>query len=294
MDENIEKVQPIKYNPAYRVVTANDLIKGKQKMSLREAQLLYITMSQVVKEDRDFKTYTTSVSELAAFMGIEPDSLYRDLEDICTSLLQRVVKIQVGEGKSPKDKKWKAFQWISYAEYANGKLSIRLHDEMKPYLIDLVSHYSQIFLGTLCSFKSYYTARLYQLIVCEIGEHPKKPKEQWSFTCDELRDFFQIPPNTHKRVYDLLKNTIKRAITELNASDWAHVWDYEEFHGPGQGHPVERVSFRAMIFDSPEKKKWYMEHGCPMPESSKSPVDAETLNFTLSNENSDENQSDLT
>ncbi len=288
MSKNSEKLLPIKYNPNYYVVTANDLIKGKQKMSLREAQLLYITMSQVVKEDRDFKTYTTSVSELAAFMGIEPDSLYRDLEDICTSLLQRVVKIQVGEGKSPKDKKWKAFQWISYAEYANGKLSIRLHDEMKPYLIDLVSHYSQILLGTLCSFKSYYTARLYQLIVCEIGEHPNKPKETWSFTCDELRDFFQVSPNTHKRVYDLLKNTIKKAVTELNASDLAYIWDYEEIRGTGPGRPVERVTFKAMIFDTAEKKKWYMEHGSFMPEPEKR-VDNKSLTFALSNEKQEKN-----
>ena len=54
----------MKLNHNYYVVTANDLIKGRQKMSLREAQLLYIAMAQVVKEDTDFKTYTTTVPEL--------------------------------------------------------------------------------------------------------------------------------------------------------------------------------------------------------------------------------------
>ena len=96
MAEKEEKTYELKLNPDYYVVTANDLIKGRQKMSEREAQLLYIAMAQVVKEDKDFKTYTTTVPELAAFMGISPDSLYRDLKDICKSLLQRVVEIQVG------------------------------------------------------------------------------------------------------------------------------------------------------------------------------------------------------
>ena len=77
-----EKQYPIKYDSSYYVVSANDLIKGKQKMSLRESQILSIAISQVVKEDKDFKTYTTTVPELAAFMMIDENSLYRDLEGI--------------------------------------------------------------------------------------------------------------------------------------------------------------------------------------------------------------------
>ena len=119
MAEKEEKTFELKLNSDYYVVTANDLIKGRQKMSLREAQLLYIAMAQVVKEDKDFKTYTTTVPELAAFMGIDPNSLYRDLEGICTNLLQRVVKIQIGGENARGRKKWKAFQWINCAEYDN-------------------------------------------------------------------------------------------------------------------------------------------------------------------------------
>ncbi len=258
MAESENKSYPIVYNNDYKVVTANDLIKGRQKMSLREAQLLYITISQIVKEDRDFKTYTTSVAALAGFMGIAPDSLYRDLESICTSLLQRVVKIKISNEDNPRDAKWKAFQWISYAEYSNGKLTIRLNDEMKPFLIDLMSHYSQILLGALCSFSSFYSARLYQLIVCEIGEHTKVTKEEWSFTCEELREFFQVEKNEYARPHDLIKKTIKAALKELNASDFVHVWDYEELHAPGRGRPLCGVRFKAMIFKNKEEKDHYL------------------------------------
>ena len=259
MAEAENKSYPILYSDDYKVVTANDLIKGRQKMSLREAQLLYITIAQIVKEDHDFKTYTTSVTALAEFMGIAPDSLYRDLESICTSLLQRVVKIKMTNENNPRDAKWKAFQWISYAEYSNGKLTIRLNDEMKPFLIDLASHYSQILLGALCSFTSYYSARLYQYIVCEIGEHTKYTKEEWTFTCEELRDFFQVEKNEYSRPHDLIKKTIKAALKELDASDFAHVWDYEELHAPGRGRPLSGVRFKAMIFKNREEKDYYLK-----------------------------------
>ena len=262
-----EQIYPLQLNPDYYVVTANDLIKGKQKMTLREAQLLYITMSQVVKEYKDFKTYSIAVSELASFMGIGPNALYRDLENICTSLLKRVVKIYVQDANNPSERKWKAFQWISAAEYENGKLTIKLNDELKPFLIELVSHYSQILLGTLCSFNSYYAARLYQYIVCEIGERPRNPKEEWTFTCEELRDFFQIEKNEYARNYDLVRKTIKVALDELNKSDFTYIWDYEELRGPGKGRPLVGVKFKAAIFKDKDEKDWYLEKVHPLYQS---------------------------
>lgn len=262
-----EQISTLQVSPNYYSVTANDLIKGKQKMMLREAQLLYITMSQVVKEDKDFKTYSVAVSELASFMGIGPNALYRDLENICTSLLKRVVKIYVQDANNPSERKWKAFQWISAAEYENGKLTIKLNDELKPFLIELVSHYSQILLGTLCSFNSYYAARLYQYIVCEIGEHPRNPKDEWTFTCEELRDFFQIEKNEYARNYDLVRKTIKVALDELNKSDFAYIWDYEELRGPGKGRPLVGVKFKAAIFKDKDEKDWYLEKVHPLYQS---------------------------
>ena len=97
-----EKQYPIKYDPSYYVVTANDLI-------LRESKILSIAISQMIKEDKDLKTYITTVTELAAFMGIDENSLYQDLEGICTSLCQQIVKIQIGGGNARGCKKMENF-----------------------------------------------------------------------------------------------------------------------------------------------------------------------------------------
>lgn len=268
---------PLKLNSDYYVVTANALVKGKQKMSLREAQLLYVTMSQVIKGDKDFKTYTTTVAELAEFMQIKPQSLYRDLETICTNLLQRVVKIQIQDDEDPKKREWQAFQWISCARYKDGLITIRLNDEIKPFLIDLVSHYSQILLGTLCNFKSYYTIRLYQLIICEQGESPSKPKKEWYFTCDELREFFQIEKDKYSRPSDMVKKTLKVAIDELNASDYAVIWDYEEIKNRTKGNPLVGVRFKATTFTDKSKKDWYLGRYLPMMESLQNSIESNNI-----------------
>ena len=252
-----DKQYPMKLDKDFYVVTANDLIKGKQKMTLREAQLLFIAISQVVYEDKDFKTYTTTVPELAAFMGIDENSLYRDLESICTSLLQRVVKIQVGGENAKGRKKWEIFQWVNSAKYDNGKLTIRLSDDIKPYLLDLEAYYSQTLLGTLMTFRSYYATRLYQYLLAETNARWGSV-EEWHFTCEQLRDLFQVGEKQYSRNYDLVRKTIKPALEELGESDFAYVWDYEEHRSTKRGRPLTGVSFKAIFFETKEKKEWYL------------------------------------
>lgn len=257
-----EKQYPMKLDKDFYVVTANDLIKGKQKMTLRESQLLFIAISQVVYEDKDFKTYTTTVPELAAFMGVDENSLYRDLEGICTSLLQRVVKIQVGGENARGRKKWEIFQWVNSAKYDNGKLTIRLSDDIKPYLLELEAYYSQTLLGTLMTFRSYYATRLYQYLVAETNAR-WGTVEEWTFTCEQLRDLFQVGEKQYKLNRDLLRYTIKPALEELGASDFAYVWDYEEHRAAKRGRPLESVSFKAIFFENKEKKAWYLNRAKP-------------------------------
>lgn len=253
-----EKEYPLKLNPDYYVVTANDLIKGRQKMSLREAQLLFIAISQVVKEDKDFKTYTTTVTELAAFMGIDENSLYRDLESICTSLCKQVVKIQTGGTNARGKAKWKVFGWVQSAEYDNGKLTLRLSDDIKPYLLDLDRYYTQTQLGTLMTFRSYYTTRLYQYLKADTGSK-KEIKEEWSFTLNELRELFQIKDKQYKLPRDLIRYTIIPALEELGKSDYAYIWNYEEHRANRRGRPLTGVSFKAIFFEQKKEKEMYLK-----------------------------------
>jgi len=251
---------PLKLNSEYYVVTANDLIVGHQKMALRESQLLSIAISQVVKEDKDFKTYSTTVPELSAFMGIDEASLYRDLENICTSLMQKVVKIQTGGNGAKSKKKWKLYSWVQSASYDSGKLTLRLSDDLKPFLLELQSYYSQTMLGVLMTFRSYHTTRLYQYLKA-ISGYKWGNIEQWEFSCEHLRELFQVAEKDsngkykhYKQSRDLLRKTIKPALAELTASDYAYIYDYTEETGHIRGQrgkpSIIGVRFSAIFFDN--------------------------------------------
>lgn len=229
----------LKLNKDYCVVSANDLIKGKQRMTIQESKLLYIAISQVVKEDKDFKTYTTTIPELAEFLGITSDNLYRDIDKITDNLLQRFVKIKIDKNK------WKKFQWVNRADYDNGVLTLRLSDDIKPYLLELEKHYSQFVLSTMLTFKSYYASRIYQLLVCDMMG---KEEFEKTLTIEELRDFLQIDEKKFSRPFDLIKNTIAIAKEEINepASNSCIIMDYRVNKQRRKGSPIQSITLTAL------------------------------------------------
>lgn len=147
-------------NKENQVVMANDLIKSRSNLSLNEIKLLRLTIMQIVKEDNDFQSYQISILELAKLLDIPSTHLYSDVYDICKHLLQEVVEI--GDG-NPKHK-WKIFQWCSSCSYNNGIISIRLHEDLKPYLIQLKGYYTQYVLEDIILLKTIYAIRIYELI----------------------------------------------------------------------------------------------------------------------------------
>ena len=143
-----------------QVVMSNDLIKSKSKLSLNELKLLRLTIMQVIAEDKDLLTYQVNIVDLAKVLGISSPNIYRDIDEMTTHLLQEIVYI--GDG-NPKHS-WRKFQWCSTCEYNDGVITIKLHDNLKPYLVQLKKHYTQYMLADVLVLKSVYAIRIYELI----------------------------------------------------------------------------------------------------------------------------------
>lgn len=194
------------------VVMSNDLIKGKSNLSLNELKLLRLTIMQVLKEDTDLRTYQINISELAELLDITSPSIYRDVDDMTTHLLQEIV--YVGDG-NPKHK-YKKFQWCSDCEYDNGVVTIRLHDNLKPYLLELKEHYTQYVLQDILLLKTVYSVRMYELIVEELRTKVYADKVA---TIELSLDAIRKATNTETK-YDqtaMLKvRVIDSAISEIN------------------------------------------------------------------------------
>lgn len=199
------------YNAEHNTVAANDIIKGKQSMTLQTARLIRLLVTQIAERDKDLKTYTCKITDLAKFLNIDSSNLYRDIRGICECAMKSIVYIGTSNPKEP----WEMFHWVSTAKYdGKGNLTLRLSDEIKPYVLELEKWFTQYKLKNILEFNSYYAIRLYEIIKCADGETGNMQSEL-EFEIEELRQYFGCE-NKYKPFADFKKNTIEVAVREIN------------------------------------------------------------------------------
>lgn len=234
----MSKDTTLKLNSDHFTVMANAIVKGRQSMTLQAARLVRIMISQVVKEDKDLRTYTCSIKELASFLNIPRNNLYRDIEGICNILHKSVVYIGTGNPKKP----WRQLNWISMSEYdGEGTLTIKLSEDIKPYVIGLEEYYTQYQLKNILSFNSFYAIRLYELIKCEDGVN-RNEKDEIEFDVTELREAFDCC-DKYLKFKDFRVNVIKTAVDEINQkSDIEIIPNFIK-----EGRAVKKISFNIAL-----------------------------------------------
>lgn len=222
------------YNSDHYTVAANDIIRGKQSMTLQTARLIRLLITQVVKEDKDLKTYVCKISKLAEFLNIPSSNLYRDIREICDCAMKSVVYIGTGNPKEP----WKMFHWLDTAEYdGNGVITLKLSEKIKPYVLELEKWFTQYQLKNILEFNSYYAIRLYEIIKCEDGSTGGM-KSELEFEIEELRQYFDCE-NKYIRISQFKEKVIEVAVREINdKSDIYIIPTYKK-----TGRAITSVSF---------------------------------------------------
>lgn len=232
--QNKDTAIAIKYNKDFYVIQANELVRSKQDdLTLLEAKLIRLAITQVLRDDTDLKTYSCNVVELANFLGIDNHNIYRDIQDLSKNLMKKSIFIKDKTQPKRKGKEnYKIFHWIDYVEYIDGVITFKLSDSLKPYLIGLDQLFTLYGYDAVIGLPTNYSIRLYELIASYQNmtvrlmpdtNYTDIPidKNEFIFTIDWLRDYFNCNdkyPNTGdfvKRVIDgavkaIVKNTLMR------------------------------------------------------------------------------------
>lgn len=208
-------IYPIKYKGDYNVIMLNDIIKGKQSMTLQEAKLIRLLIIQVVKEDKDFKTYVISIKELAKYLNVADSNLYRDIKNICDMLMTRVIKLSTGDAKKP----WRTIQWLQLAEYDGcGNIKLMLSNQMEPYILGLNSWFTKYPIREIFSMSSFYAIRIYELLSMEKNiKKQYKPKKNYEivFSVAYLRQVLDCE-DKFKQIGQFKQKLLDISVKEIN------------------------------------------------------------------------------
>ena len=190
---------------------ANELIqKSRFSLSLQQQKIILYLISQISPQDEEFKQYEFSIPEFCRVCGIETESgkNYSDLKSAIKDIRDKSIWVTMPDGLES------LIAWIEKAKInpGSGSVTIRLDDDMKPFLLQLRENYTQYELIFTLHFKSKYTIRLYELIK-SIHYHEMKAYTR-KYGVDELKKLLDAEIYTEYRNFK--QRVLTPSIKEIN------------------------------------------------------------------------------
>ncbi|MEI2770820.1 MAG: replication initiation protein [Candidatus Competibacter sp.] len=219
------------------VVQSNTLVEAKYRLSVEEQKIIKILISQIQREDEDFKAYEFHIRELAKMLGMEHKDPYRVLEKITERLMSRVLKFSSSETNTLLQ-----VSWLSSTIYKKGEgtVILRFDPNLKPLLLQLQSYFTKYELGQVLQFKGQYTIRFFEFRKSFLG----KNKKVVEFPLNKLREAFGLGKNEYQEFDNFRRRVIEPARIELlEKTGQSFVW---EAIRQGRGGKVVGIRF---VFD---------------------------------------------
>ena len=210
-----------------RVRKANELIqKSRFSLSLQQQKIILYLISKIQPTDTEFHEYTFEIKAFCEACGIEYDSgaLYSEIKEAVKNIADKSLWVKMPDGRET------LLRWIEKAsiEAGTGILTIRLDNDMKPYLLQLNKNYTTYDLIYTLTFKSKYSVRLYELIK-SIHFDESQPYAR-TYSVDELKKL--LSAETYKTYSHFKEKALDPAINEINAiSDKAVCYEVAEKSG---------------------------------------------------------------
>lgn len=250
------ETQVIQYRDDWKVVQANELIRSKKDdLTLLEAKIIRLAVTQICKDDTDIMTYTCKDTELADFLGLQRHNVYKELDEISDSILTKLIYIK---DKTPpatrrKTPNYEKFQWISHFKYKDGVVTFRLNDDLKPYLIGLNELFTEYPFAEILSLPTANSISLFELLASyrnmayrekekrTYNEIELSPNE-YIFSIDFLRQYFNCE-DKYKNTGDFMRRIID--ISERAINTTSPIALYVTHRSIKRGAKIEAVIFKV-------------------------------------------------
>lgn len=144
------------------IVKSNDLIrKSRYSLSVQEQKVILYLISGIKPEDTEFHEYEFDIVEFCKICGVDRagGKTFKELKDTITGLHDKSFWIDTDDDEV-------MCAWVQKARIKKRtqKLTIRLDEDLKPFLLQLRQNFTSYELSMTLAMKSKYSIRLYELL----------------------------------------------------------------------------------------------------------------------------------
>lgn len=191
------------------VVKANDLIQhSRNNMSLKQYKLLLYMISKIKPEDEPPTMYAINIKSFCLVANIDYTSgkNYEDIKEALWNIDKQYIWL-----KTPDMKKEIRLRWFNrlLIDYGSGNIEYSFHEDIQPYLFNLVSHYEQYQLMYVLALKSKYAVYMYELM-----KSYQDVKNIITITLDDVKKSINAQHYTSYK--DFKKRALTPALDEIN------------------------------------------------------------------------------
>jgi plasmid replication initiation protein len=271
----------IQYNKELLIVQANKILRAKQDdLTLLEAKLIKLVVSQIAMSDNDLMTYHCYVMDLANFLEIPQDNIYRDMDSLSSSILTKRIYL-IDENRPQKrngQPNYLKFQWVSAFRYDNGLITIRLNDELKPWLLGLHAAFTEYGVECILKLPTSNSIRLLELLKSyeytinvyspryrpsNLFPHIPRDNNELIFSLDYLKNYFNCA-DKYPATKDFIKRIIDASVRAINLNQENIRVSYRVAK---EGRKIGYILFKINAFSDPDFKEFMAKtFGFTLPE----------------------------
>jgi plasmid replication initiation protein len=218
-----------KKSPKPIVISGNNYIEAFYQTDYLAKKMMIA--SSYLCRDVDWKPegfeVVISSHELRELSGLSRNSL-KHLEKAVDKLHRQVIRLKDPEN----NKNWKSFSYLPKGEYKDGKLTLLINSEMKPFIQDLQKNFTQYHIENVKPLKSGYSIRIFELLKMHAY------RGRYRVTIDKIRKMFGLEDKY--KTYGMFK---KRVLESSKKEIKEHCDIYFEYRELKTGNKVTELEF---------------------------------------------------
>ena len=193
-------------NEKLLVVKANSLIqKSRYKLSLQEQKIILYLISKIMPNDTELKEYKFSVIEFCELCGIDYQQnkqTHAYIKQVIKNLADKSEWIELDEVET-------LIRWIAKARITkrSGIITIKLDEDLIPYLLELKKNYTKYQLQNIIPMKSKYGIRLYELLKSYLNLGKVR------FSIEELK--IRLDSTNYTNLKDFKRRVLEPALKDI-------------------------------------------------------------------------------